>query len=83
MMCGVNVTQFSMFMQGALDAGHVATRLPGSTTACVVRLNQDVSTISAANLVRRLLPATDLERPLQLSAGLPGRLKCTWMRDSK
>lgn len=36
--------------QGALQAGHVATQLPGSATACVIRFNRQSSSISAANL---------------------------------
>jgi len=43
-----------MYFQGALDAAHQATRLPGSATACVLQLNRDAKSITAANLVRRL-----------------------------
>ena len=38
--------------RGALAAAHAGTRLPGSSTACVVRLNRPARTIDAANLVR-------------------------------
>jgi hypothetical protein len=43
--------------RGALAAAHAGTRLPGSTTACVVRLNRPHRTIDAANLVRPALSA--------------------------
>ncbi|KAK9917857.1 hypothetical protein WJX75_008970 [Coccomyxa subellipsoidea] len=36
--------------RGALAAAHAGTRLPGSSTACVLRLNRPHRTIEAANL---------------------------------
>ena len=41
--------------QGALTAAHTGTRLPGSTTACVMRLDRTTNKLSAANLVRAKL----------------------------
>ena len=38
--------------RGALAAAHAGTRLPGSSTACVLQLNRAARTVSAANLVR-------------------------------
>jgi len=37
--------------RGALAAAHAGTRLPGSTTACVLQLNRAARTVCAANLV--------------------------------
>lgn len=37
--------------RGALAAAHAGTRLPGSSTACVLRLNRLKRTIDTANLV--------------------------------
>lgn len=37
--------------RGALAAAHAGTRLPGSSTACILRLNRPNRTIDAANLV--------------------------------
>ena len=37
--------------RGALAAAHAGTRLPGSSTACVLQLNRAARTVSAANLV--------------------------------
>ena len=37
--------------RGALAAAHAGTRLPGSSTACVLQLNRAARTICAANLV--------------------------------
>ena len=39
--------------RGALAAAHAGTRLPGSSTACVLRLNRLQRTVETANLVRR------------------------------
>lgn len=36
--------------RGALAAAHAGTRLPGSATACVMRLNRDTGALSAANV---------------------------------
>jgi hypothetical protein len=38
--------------KGALTTAHSGTRLPGSTTACVMRLDRTTNKLSAANLVR-------------------------------
>ena len=37
--------------QAALQAAHDGTRLPGSTTACVMRLDRSKNVLSAANVV--------------------------------
>lgn len=37
--------------RGALAAAHAGTRLPGSSTACVLRLNRLQRTVETANLV--------------------------------
>lgn len=42
--------------EGALTAAHQGTRLPGSSTACVLRLNRATNCLSVANLVSCLLP---------------------------
>ena len=36
--------------RGALAAAHAGTRLPGSSTACVLRLNRVHGTVDTANL---------------------------------
>ena len=38
--------------RGALAAAHAGTRLPGSSTACVIRLNRPQRSLDTANLVR-------------------------------
>ena len=42
-------------VRGALAAAHAGTRLPGSATACVIRLDRAHSKLFAANLVRSCL----------------------------
>ena len=37
--------------RGALAAAHAGTRLPGSSTACVLRLNRLQGTVDTANVV--------------------------------
>lgn len=41
-------------LQGALNAAHQHTKVPGSATACVMQLDQENGTLEAANLVRGL-----------------------------
>lgn len=38
-------------LQGALDAAHKNTKVPGSATACVMQVDQANGTLVAANLV--------------------------------
>lgn len=42
--------------QEALRAAHEGTRLPGSATACVLRLDRSTNRLLAANLVRLYCP---------------------------
>ncbi len=44
-------TQFIPW-QGALEAAHMNTKVPGSATACVMQLDQVNGILAAANLVR-------------------------------
>jgi hypothetical protein len=57
--------------RGALAAAHAGTRLPGSSTACVLRLNRPHRTIDAANLV----PSPPRVTPISGQAGEYGAQK--------
>lgn len=79
--------------RGALAAAHAGTRLPGSSTACVLRLNRLQRTVDAANLVRAAAePQHSLARlPMQAvprSRGdtlhqhcIPVTVRATWWAD--
>ena len=47
---GVKVSSSSRSLVEALDAAHRGTQLPGSTTACVARLNAAAGELEVANL---------------------------------
>ena len=51
--------------RGALAAAHAGTRLPGSSTACVLRLNRVHGTVDTANLVSQPPPSVTLAQHLQ------------------
>ena len=48
--------------QAALAAAHAATKLPGSSTACVMRLTPDRRHLMAANVVSALLSSQQLTK---------------------
>ena len=60
--CGRQVADI-LTARGALAAAHAGTRLPGSSTACVLRLNRPHRTIDAANLVRSHPPIRPDQHP--------------------
>lgn len=43
---------YGVRLQGALEAAHFNTKVPGSATACLLQLDQVNGLLSAANLVR-------------------------------
>ena len=49
--------------QAALQAAHEGTRLPGSTTACIVRLDRPRNMLTAANVVSQLSCSPSLREP--------------------
>ena len=49
--------------RGALAAAHAGTRLPGSSTACVLQLNRAARTVSAANLVHPYILHVPVQHP--------------------
>ena len=57
--------------RGALAAAHAGTRLPGSSTACVLRLNRPQRTVDTANLVRASTRLATSKRLPSEAAALP------------
>ena len=59
--------------QAALAAAHAATKLPGSSTACVMRLAPDRRHLMAANVVSALLSSQQLTKEHHMAAILHRR----------
>ena len=59
--------------QAALAAAHAATKLPGSSTSCVMRLTLDRRHLMAANVVSALLCSQQLTKELNIAVVLHDR----------